>query len=313
MQRPLYGMTDTVVVTGGLGRSGRWIVDRLADEGWNVVCVDLNHPGFEVDAREGVDFRAADLTERAETYELLSEIDPDAVVHWAAIPTPTRHAGGRVFETNTMMTYNVLVAAGRAGARVVWASSESAYGNPFREESAVPDALPIAEDEPLRPEDPYGTSKVVGEEVAEMVTRKYDVPVASIRPSWIQYPGEYNCKDLDIGDDDRPLSELDLEPGSGNYWSYVDVRDVAGIVAAALSADFSGHEPFNAGAADSHLGRSTADAVEAHFGELPDECDLAGEQSALSTAKAADLLDWEPQHEWREAADEDADAPTLYE
>lgn len=300
-------------MTGGLGRSGRWIVDRLVDDGWDVVCVDLHQPGYEVDARDGVDFRAADVAERAEAYELVAEVDPDAVVHWAAIPDPEHHAGGRVFETNVLATYNVLVAAGRADARVVWASSESAYGNPFREEPALPDAMPITEDEPLRPEDPYGTSKVVGEEVAEMVTRRYGVPVVSVRPSWIQYPGEYNCKDLDIADDDRPLSEIDLDHGSGNYWTYVDVRDVAGVVAAALEADVSGHEPVNAAAADIHLGRPTADAVEAFFGDLPDECALEGEQSALSTAKAADLLGWEPRHEWREAADADVPEPTLWE
>ncbi len=36
-------MSDTVVVTGGLGRSGRWICDHLAGE-YHVVCVDLDHP-----------------------------------------------------------------------------------------------------------------------------------------------------------------------------------------------------------------------------------------------------------------------------
>jgi len=305
-------MADTALVTGGLGRSGRWIVDRLADDGWRVVCVDLDHPGWEVDARAGVDFRAVDLTDRAEASEVVAAVDPDAVVHWAAIPAPERHAGGRVFETNALATYNALVAAGRADARVVWASSESAYGNPFREEPALPDALPITEAEPLRPEDPYGTSKVVGEAVAKSVTRKYGVPVASIRPSWIQYPGEYNCRDRpDLGAG-RPLADVDLAAGVGNYWSYVDARDVAGIVAAALSADFDGHEAFNAAAADNYLGHPTADAVEAFFGDLPADCDLAGDESALSTAKAADLLGWEPSHGWRGAADEDVDPPALY-
>ena len=59
-------MLDTVVVTGGRGRSGRWLVDRLAGE-YDVVCVDLDHPGFEVRERPHVTFRAADLTERLQT------------------------------------------------------------------------------------------------------------------------------------------------------------------------------------------------------------------------------------------------------
>lgn len=299
---------ETVVVTGAGGRSGRWIADRLAEE-YEVVCVDLDHPGFEVDAAENVDFRAADLSDRGETLDLLAGLDPDAVVHWANLPSPTRHAGGRVFETNVLATYNTLVGAGRAGARVVWASSESAYGFAFAEETGVPDELPVTEAHELRPEDPYGASKVAGEEVAKMVSRRFGVRVASIRPSWIQYPGEYNCRDV--------AASADISGGAGNWWSYVDVRDVAGLVAAALDAgvdtDFAGHEAFHAAAADNYLGWPTVEAVRECFGEVPADCSLDGEQSALSTAKAEELLGWTPEHSWRDAADADVPAPTLYE
>ncbi|WP_224448184.1 NAD-dependent epimerase/dehydratase family protein [Haloprofundus salilacus] len=301
---------DTVLVTGGLGRSGRWIVDRLADD-YEVVCVDLSQPGFEVPEHPRIDFRAAELTDRGETFDLVSELEPDAVVHWAALPSPTRHAGGRVFETNTMAAYNVLVAAARENAKVAWASSESAYGFPFARETTLPDELPITEDHPLRPEDPYGTSKVVGEELAKMVVRRYGVSVASIRPSWIQYPGEYNCRDREDLREGRPLSEIGLESGVGNFWSYVDVRDVASLVATALDTQFDGHEAFHAAAAENYLGVATLDAVEAQFGALPDDCNLDGESSALSTAKAERVLDWRPSHSWREAVEESVAEPDL--
>ena len=294
-------MTETVVVTGGLGRSGRWICDRLA-EAYRVVCVDLDHPGWEIATRERVDFRAVDVTDSGEVRDLVSEVDPDAVVHWAALPSPERHAGGRVFETNVGATYSVLDAAGRAGADIVWASSESAYGLAFAEETPLPAYLPIDEDHPMAPEDPYGTSKVAGEEVAKMVARRDGVSVASIRPSWIQYPGEYNCRDVAQGD---------LAGGAGNCWSYVDARDVAGIVAAALDTEFEGHAAFHAAAADNYVGRSTAELVEEHWGDVPARCELDGEQSALSTAKADGLLDWAPEHGWREAAEAEVPEPSL--
>ena len=294
-------MSRTVVVTGGLGRSGRWIVDNLADEDWRVACVDQSHPGWEVDARDNLDFRAADLTDRGQALDLLADLDPDAVVHWAALPAPTRHAGGRVFETNVLAAYNVLVGAGRADARVVWASSESTYGFPFAEEKRLPDRLPIREADPLRPEDPYGTSKVVGEEIGKMVARRYGVPVASIRPSWIQYPGEYHCVD----------AREDLADGAGNFWSYVDARDVASIVAAALEADFSGHEPFHAMAADNYLDGPIEDALREFYGGLPDDCNVSGDDSGFSVAKSREVLGWEPEHSWREAADEEVPGPEL--
>jgi len=293
-------MDSTVIVTGGLGRSGRWIVDRLAAD-HAVVCVDLDHPGYEIAPRQHVDFRAADLTDAGETFDLVGEIDPDAVVHWGSHPSPTRHAGSRVFRDNVTGAYNVLVAAGRADATVVQASSESAYGLAFAEDTPLPDELPITEDHPMRPEDPYGTGKVVAEEVADMVHRRHGVPVTSIRPSWIQYPGEYTCRDFDA-----------LADGAGNCWSYVDVRDVADLVARAVADPPEGHEAVHAAAADNYLGRPTAEAVAEQFGALPDECDLDGEQSALSTAKAADLFEWRPEHEWRTAREEDVPAPELW-
>lgn len=262
-----------------------------------MVCVDRIRGESD---HASVDHRQADLTDRGDVFDLLTAFDPDSVVHWGAIPDPTMHAGGHVFENNVVSAYNVLDAAGRVGADVVWASSESAYGFPFADETPLPDSLPVDETHPMRPEDPYGVSKVVGEEVAEMVVRKYDASVVSIRPSWIQFPGEYECLDHEPS-----------EAGVGNFWSYVDVRDVAGVVAAVLEADVEGHEPVLVAAGENYAGRPTAELVAEWFGDLPDDCELDGEQSAMSTARAGDLLDWEPRHSWREASDEDVPGPDV--
>ena len=287
-------MDSTVIVTGGLGRSGRWIVDRLAAD-HAVVCVDLDHPGYEVAPRDRVGEVGGAEVDAGETFDLIGEINPDAVVHWGS------HPAWRVFGDSVAGAYNVLVAAGRADATVVQASSESAYGFAFAEETPLPDELPITEDHPMRPEDPYGTGKVVAEEVADMVHRRHGIPVTSIRPSWIQYPGEYTCRDFDA-----------LADGAGNCWSYVDVRDAAELVASAVTDPPAGHEAVHAAAADNYLGRPTVEAVEEHFGALPDQCTLDGEQSALSTVKAAELFGWGPEHEWRTAREEEIHAPVLW-
>ena len=276
-------------------------MDRLAREGHDVVCVDRIRGES---GHANVDLRQADLTDRGDVFDLLTRFEPDAVVHWGAIPNPEGHAGGRVFENNVVSTYNVLDAAGRVGADVVWASSESAYGFPFAEETPLPDYLPVDEAHPMRPEDPYGASKVVGEEVAEMVVRKYDVSVVSIRPSWIQYPGDYQCKTVDPS-----------EGGAGNFWSYVDVRDIASVVSAAVEAadagEVDGHEPLLVAADENYAGRPTVDLFEDWFGEAPDDVALEDEASAMSNARAAEVLDWEPAHSWREAQDEEVEDPDV--
>ncbi|WP_436925679.1 NAD-dependent epimerase/dehydratase family protein [Halosimplex amylolyticum] len=286
-----------VLVTGGLGGSGRWIVDRLASHDHEVLCVDQR---FAESERDEVDVRVADLTDRGDVFDLVGEFDPDAVVHWAAIPDPLDHPGGEVFENNVVSTYNVLEAAGRADARVVWASSESALGFPFAAETPAPDYLPIDEEHPLRPEDPYGASKEAGEALARTTVRRHGVPVVSVRPSWIQYPGEYAC-----------LGNEPPEEGVGNFWSYVDVRDIASIVTAALDADVEGHEAVFAVADENYVDRPTVDLFEEHFGDVPEPCEVAGDDASISNAKAAALLGWEPEHTWRDAADEDVPEPTI--
>jgi nucleoside-diphosphate-sugar epimerase len=291
-----------VLVTGGLGRAGSWVVKRLADQNHDVTCVDQHTPE---DPRSDVQFYAADLTDQGEAWELIQTTDPDYVVHFAAIPAVGIRAGTETFENNVSSTYNVLVAAGTADADVVWTSSESAYGTVFAEETWLPDYLPLDEAHELRPEDPYGTSKTVGEEVAKMVTRKYGVSVVSIRPSWVNHPGRYGTAET------RESFDPETADLSGNFWSYVDVRDLSRAVEHAMDADVAGHEAVLAVADENYLDRPTAEVIEQVAGDLPPECDLEGDQSALSNAKVADLLGWEPAHSWRTAEDETAEYPAF--
>lgn len=290
-----------IVVTGGRGASGRWILDRLATD-HTVTCLDRTLP--DADAGEGlggVDYRALDLTDAGATFDAITAADPDAVVHWAAIPVAGGHPGVDLYRNNTLATHATLTAAGRVDARVVQASSDGAYGFFFADETPVPDELPITEAHARRPEDPYGLSKVVAEEIGATVARRDGVPVASLRPTWIQEPGVYPCRADEYVED--------LAAGAGNYWSYVDVRDVADLVEAALSADLVGHEAFNCAAPDNALGRPLRELVRERFGRLPDDCTVEGDDSAYATAKADAQLDWRPTRSWREAAEETVNPP----
>jgi UDP-glucose 4-epimerase len=289
-----------IVVTGGRGASGRWIVDRLADS-HSVTCLDQEHPGS--DGHPDVDYRALDLTESGGVFDVITDVDPDAVVHWAAIPVAGNHPGTDLYENNTLAAHNVLTAAGRVGADVVQASSDGAYGFFFAAETPVPDELPIPETHALRPEDPYGLSKVVTEEIGKAVARRDGVSVASIRPSWIQEPGDYPCRSDDyVGD---------RSAGVGNYWSYVDVRDVVDLVEAALENPVEGHEAFNCVGPDNALGEPLADLVADYYGDLPEDCAVEGDAAAYDTSKAEELLGWEPTRSWREAADESVAPPQV--
>lgn len=282
-----------VIVTGGRGASGEWIVDRLA-ESHDVVCLDRDRPTDG--GTDGVEYLAVDLTDPGAVFDIVTATDPDAVVHWAAIPVAGNHAGVDLYRNNTLTAYNVLTAAGRVEADVVQASSDGAYGFFFAEQTPIPDELPITEAHALRPEDPYGLSKVVTEEIAKTVTRRDGISIASLRPSWIQLPGEYPCRDPEYVDN--------LEAGAGNYWSYVDVRDVVALVESALAADFDGHEAFNCVGPDNALGRPLESLMREQYGDVPEDCTVEGDASAYSTAKATQILGWEPSHSWKTVAEE---------
>ncbi|WP_123623828.1 NAD(P)-dependent oxidoreductase [Halorubrum sp. CSM-61] len=310
---------ETVLVTGGRGASGRWVVDRLAGD-YEVVVVDYERPGPDLEPAPHVSFRAADLADRGEALDTVHAVDPDAVVHWAAIPVAGTHPDGRVFETNVGAAKNVLDAAGRADARIVQASSDGAYGFFFADPTPFPDELPVTEEHPLRPEDPYGLSKVTAEAAAGAVARREGVPAVSIRPSWIQFPGEYACRsDEYVGD---------LDAGAGNFWSYVDARDAADLVAAALAGTTGSdpavpsgtHEAVNCVAADNALGRPLLDLLREAYDGVPDDCAVdesalaeGDDRGAYAIKKAKRLFGWTPSRSWREAADEDVPEPALVE
>lgn len=291
---------ETAIVTGARGDVGSWVVDRLADGGVEVVGLDRDRPAG---VRANADFRAVDLTHTADTWETMYEVDPDAVVHLAAISDPETTPGTRVFENNVSSTHTVLVSAGRAGADVVWTSSQAAYGALFAAAAWTPDYLPIDEAHDCRPADPYGLSKQCSEDVARAVARRHDVSVTTIRPATVFTPDNERSRPH------RDGTDLGADLRGGDFGSYVDVRDLARMVEAALATDHCGHETVCCAADENYLGQPTAELVEAICGELPDDCGIEGREAAMSNAKAADLLGWTPRYAWSDADATDAEAP----
>ena len=290
----------TVLLTGALGDVGSRVVDRLAEH-THVVGVDLEQPRG---TRANADFRAVDLTEQGPTWETIGEVDPAKVVHLAAISDPLDNPGTRVFENNVRSTYNVFRAAGQQGTDVVWTSSQAVYGALFARSEWTPEYLPIDEAHDCRPEDAYGLSKVCCEETAGTIARRHGVSVTTIRPASVFAPDKSRVRPP------RDASDLSTDPRAGNLGAYVDVRDVARLVEAALVDPPDGHETVLCVADENYLGRETAELVRAICGDLPEDCVLEGRASAFSNAKARRLFGWEPTHEWGTGDPDPVSGPT---
>ncbi|MBV9513700.1 MAG: NAD(P)-dependent oxidoreductase [Mycobacteriaceae bacterium] len=236
-------MSETVLVTGGLGLVGSETVKRLAAGGRRVVVADLDTPANRKKAQRlpaGAQVRWADLTNPADVDGLLSEVSPGAIVHLAAlIPPPIYRNPKRARKVNVEATA-MLVAAAEAQPvppRFVQASSNAVYGsrNPHRGSG------PVTAQTPPRAVDLYSGTKLEAEELVRASKLPWVVlrlgGVLSVDPKAIPFTS------------DALFFESAL-PSDGRLHS-VDVRDVATAFANATTADVVGEILLIAGD-DSH-------------------------------------------------------------
>lgn len=149
-----------VLVTGGAGYVGSVTTELLLDKGHEVVVFDNLERGH----REAVDSRAAfvegDLRDKDRTLEVMSNIKPDAVMHFAAYAlVPESISRPEIyFSNNVVGGVNLAEAMLNVGVeKIVFSSSCATYGEP--------DRVPITEDMPQRPASPYGESKLLFEKI----------------------------------------------------------------------------------------------------------------------------------------------------
>jgi nucleoside-diphosphate-sugar epimerase len=278
-----------VVVTGGNGRAGRWVVRDLAGAGHDVVNLDVAvRPELELPG----EFCRVDLTNAGQVYDALAQYRPDGVAHLAANPSPSGHARVDVFDNNVVSAHNVLQAAGDLGvARVVYASSEMATG--LLTDGVVPTQIPFDESERRPSPNAYALSKYISEVIADSAV------LAHPRTSWV---GLRINNVIDPDGYERFRTEWD-DPSlsSVNFWSYIDARDVGTAYRAALEGSSTGHEVCLIAAADTRAQRGLRDLMATYY----DGYDAFGPgyedpSSAFDCAKMRALFGWTPSWSWRD-------------
>jgi nucleoside-diphosphate-sugar epimerase len=122
--------------------------------------------------------------------------------------------------------------------------------------------------------------------------RRSDIRCISIRPSWVQWEGNY---DRNLG----PFLRDPDEP-SASFWAYIDVYDLADALRLAAESDLPGHEVFYIASPDNCAGRPLAEMM----GRLHPEVELREldreDASGTSSAKAMERLGYAPTRSWRD-------------
>ncbi len=172
-----------ILITGIAGFAGSFLAEYLLRheppsglELWGVSQVGGEHPPG--DAR--ISFTAGDLTDPHFTAELLAQLEPDRIYHLAAqafVPVSWQDPWATL-ENNIRAQTNLLHAAARQKSRahILVVGSNEEYGR------VTPADLPIDEDTPLRPDSPYGVSKITQDFLGLQYFLSHQLHIVRVRP-----------------------------------------------------------------------------------------------------------------------------------
>lgn len=164
-----------IFVTGGAGYIGSHVVKALGKEGHELLIYDNLSTGHEWAVLSGRLLRG-DLADRPAIREALRDFRPEAVMHFAAsiqveesVREPLAY-----YRNNVIHTLNLLEAMRETGtARFLYSSTAAVYG--------IPETIPVDEQAPLRPINPYGASKVMVEQILADLAAAGDFRYCALR------------------------------------------------------------------------------------------------------------------------------------
>ena len=305
-----------ILVCGGAGYIGSHAVHALAAAGQEVVVVDNLQTGHAAAVAGKAAFVQGDIRDAACLDGIFRRFRIDGVMHFAAdsqvgesMVDPLKY-----FNNNVGGMQSLLEAMVRHGVgRIVFSSSAAVYGEP--------DSVPISEDAPTRPTNPYGHSKLMMEAMMRWVSVAHGIRYVSLR--YFNVAGA--LADGSIGEDHSPESHLiplvlqvplgrrphitifgdDYATPDGTcIRDYIHVTDLASahILAAEYLMNGGENNVFNLGNGVGFTVKEIIDTAEKVVGK-PIKCEMAARragdpaQLVASSEKAKTVLGWKPKYD----------------
>ncbi len=300
-----------VLVTGAAGYIGSIAVERLLGAGHEVVALDDLSRGHRAALHPDAQFVACNLRDTEAVRSAVAGSRADAVIHFAALTLvgESVERPAEYYRTNVAGGLNVLDAACQAGmTRFVFSSTAAVYGEPTR--------LPLQEESPTLPINPYGRTKLAMEWALSDYAEAYGIHYAALR--YFNVAGAT----AERGEDHHPethvipcalLALLGKRPSFVVHGTdyptpdgtairdYVHVVDLVDAHVAALECLDRSLGAINLGTRDGFSVQQIIEGVERVTGrQLPRTTGprRAGDSATLiaDTTKAREILDWTPRH-----------------
>lgn len=313
----MSGDQKSILVTGGAGYIGSHTVKALIKAGYQVIIFDNLVYGHRDLVKNvlGVKLIVGDIKDLALLNQVFAEHFIDAVIHFAAYAYvgESVHNPAKYYSNNVLGTFTLLEAMRSASVdKIVFSSSCATYG--------VPNVIPIPEDHPQKPINPYGKSKLIVEGLLADFAHAYDLKSVCFR--------YFNAAGADpdglLGEDHQPethliplvlLTALGVRDAIAIFGTdyptldgtcirdYIHVADIAQAHVLGLNYLFQKQESqiFNLGNCNGFSVREIIETARKVTGEKIKviECDRRpGDPPILvgSSEKARRILNWQPKY-----------------
>lgn len=304
-----------VLVTGGSGAMGGYVLRGLLEAGNSVACFSRSRPFVE-----GVEFVAGDVMDFLRLRSACRGFD--AIVH-LAVARYGKVETDYLMSVNVVGTINVLEAALHEGVpKVVYASSNAVLGFTYQKRPMIPLYFPIDEAHPCAPQDAYGLSKLLCETTCKSYSDAYGIKTiclrintnwfldregaeTALRSRWLQgmtVEELWRTRYLHAIEASDSVADWPV-PGPPcpwkNLWCVTDARDGAEAFRLALENEKIEHEVFLINGSDTCSTLPSCALIERFYPGVPVRAPLAGFASLVSHQKATQMLGYTPRYSWR--------------
>ena len=235
----LLKMTLKVMLVGGFGFIGTRFIRKYHKKYELVIFGKRSsyQKFIKKNRYSDISFEIGDVTKNV--YEAISLHKPDIVIHMAALTgiTKCNQDPPKAFLVNMLGTYNVIKGCITNNSKLIFLSSREVYGDTKNNRAL--------EDDPLMPNNEYGITKMLDEELVKFANRLYGLRFTILRLTTVYGPG---------GDDfgsqiiikDALKGKVNVL-GGNHRLNYVFVDDVVKIIAKTIQESRSNNEVFNVG------------------------------------------------------------------